>query len=75
MYLEMIKTIPGIELNEGTPTDIDKDHFLDVSKQNLIVLDNLMAQSDGDKRIADLFTKGSNHRNLSVVYIVQNLFH
>ena len=34
-----------------------------------------MAQSGKDKRIADLFTKGSHHRNLSVIYIVQNVFH
>ena len=34
-----------------------------------------MAQSGKDKRIADLFTKGSHYRNLSVIYIVQNIFH
>ena len=33
-----------------------------------------MTQSRGDKRIADLFTKGSHHRNFSVIYIVQNIF-
>ena len=75
MYLEMIKTIPGIELNEGIPSDIDSGEFLDVSTRNLIVLDDLMTQSGGDKRIADLFTKGSHHRNLSVIYVVQNIFH
>ena len=34
-----------------------------------------MAQSGKDKRISDLFTKGSHHRNLSIIYIVQNIFH
>ena len=29
----------------------------------------------GDKRIINLFTRGSHHHNLSVIYIVQNLFH
>ena len=38
-------------------------------------MDDLMAQSSKDKRIADLFTKGSHHRNLSIIYIVQNIFH
>ena len=71
MYLEMIKAIPGIEFNEGIPSD----EYLDISTRNLIVLDDLMAQSGEDKRIADLFTKGSHHRNLSVIYIVQNIFH
>ena len=34
-----------------------------------------MAQSSKDKRIADLFTKGSDHRNLSIISIVHNIFH
>jgi hypothetical protein len=34
-----------------------------------------MAQSGKDKRISDRFTKGSHHRNLSIIYIVQNIFH
>ena len=67
--------MPGIEFNQGIPEDIDEPDYLDVSQRNLIVLDDLMAQSGKDKRIADLFTKGSHHRNLSVMYIVQNVFH
>jgi hypothetical protein len=34
-----------------------------------------MAQSSKDKRIAELFIKGSYHRNLSIILIVQNIFH
>ena len=30
--------------------------------------------SENDKAIANLFTKGSHHKNTSVIYIVQNLF-
>jgi hypothetical protein len=74
-YFDMMKTMPGIEFNEGIPEDIDNGDYLDVSKRNLIILDDLMAQSGKDKRIADLFTKGSHHRNLSIIYIVQNIFH
>ena len=66
----MMKTMAGIEFNQGFPEDIDEP-----TQRNLIVLDDLMAQSGKDKRIADLFTKGSHHRNLSVIYIVQNIFH
>ena len=32
-------------------------------------------ENGSGKRIVNLFTKGSHHRNLSVSYIVQNLFH
>ena len=75
MYLEMINTILGTDLNEGIPEDIDEEGFLDVSQRNLVVLDDLMDQSEKAKRIANLITKGSHHRNLSVIYIVQNIFH
>jgi hypothetical protein len=30
---------------------------------------------EADQRVASLFTKKSHHRNISVMYIVQNLFH
>jgi len=30
---------------------------------------------DADRSMADLFTRGSHHRNVSVVFLVQNLFH
>ena len=61
--------------NEGIPDDIENVDSLEVSQRNLIVLNDLVAQSGKDKRIADLFTKGSHHQNLSVIYIVQNIFH
>ena len=38
----------------------------------LVVIDDQM--HGVDQRITSLFTKGSHHRNLSIVYIVQNLF-
>ena len=74
-YFDMLKTVPEIEFNKGIPDGIDNTDYLDVSQRNLIVLDDLMAQSGKDKRISDLFTKGSHHRNLSIIYIVQNIFH
>ena len=73
-YFDMMRTTPGIEFNEGIQEDIDEPDYLDVSQRNLIILDDLMAQSGKDKRVADLFTRGSHHRNLSVIYIVQNIF-
>ena len=38
----------------------------------LLVIDDQM--HNVDQRISTLFTKGSHHRNISVIYIVQNLF-
>jgi len=34
-----------------------------------------MIDAGKDQRIVNLFTRGSHHRNLSVIYIVQKVFH
>ena len=39
-YFDMMKTMPGIEFNQGIPEDIDEPDYLDVSQRNLIVLDD-----------------------------------
>ena len=58
--------IPNLQLQEGLPTSFD------AGKRNVVVLDDLMAETDG--RVTDLFTKKSHHSNTSVIYLVQNLF-
>ena len=58
--------IPNLQLQEGLPTSFD------AGKRNVVVLDDLMAETDG--RVTDLFTKKSHHSNTSVIYLVQNIF-
>ena len=67
--------MPNIEFVKGIPTALEQDFYFDVNKRNLIVFDDQMIDASKDKRIVNLFTSGSHHRNLSVIYIVQNLFH
>ena len=40
-----------------------------------IVLDDLMDELAGDASLSSLFTKHSHHKNLSVFFVTQNLFH
>ena len=43
----------------------------------LIIIDNLMAKASSTSSgslVANLFINGSHHKNLSVIFIVQNLF-
>ena len=44
-----------------------------VAENHLIILDDLMDETG--QRVASLFTKKSHHRNISIMYIVHNLFH
>jgi hypothetical protein len=68
-YQTLYGTVKGIEFQQGLP-DLDN---LDPREKHLIILDDLMDETD--QRLASLFTKKSHFRNISVMYIVQNLFH
>jgi G:T-mismatch repair DNA endonuclease (very short patch repair protein) len=68
-YQPLYETIRGVEFRAGLPI-LDT---LDPEQRNLIIIDDLMDETD--QRMASLFTKKSHHRNISVMYIVQNLFH
>ena len=56
------------------PDDINSPQFINPGKRNLIIFDDLMTEAKCDQRIADLFTKGSHHKNISIVYLTQNVF-
>ena len=62
-------------IRQGDSYSLEQDSYFDVNKRNLIVFDDQMIDTCKDKPIVNLFTRGSHHRNLSVIYIVQNLFH
>ena len=74
-YTQLLMMIPTIEFVKAIPVSLENDTYLDVNIRNLIVIDDQMIEAGKDNRIVNLFTKGSHHRNLSVIYIVQNLFH
>jgi hypothetical protein len=51
--------LPDVKLFDGTPT--------------LVVLDDLMTEKN--ESVTQLFTKVSHHRNVSVIYLTQNIFY
>ena len=63
---------PNVELVEGFLDNLGDmvcrhDH-------SLVVLDDLMSQCSNDQRVADLFTRGSHHRGIFLVYLTQHSF-
>lgn len=62
-----------IEFREGLPRP--EDYSYDPLSPKLVIIDDLMRESSSCDAIVDLFTKGSHHKNLSVILISQNLFH
>ena len=69
---DMRKTIPNIEFQQGLPDEDKVEEVL--SRHTVIVLDDLMSDVLVNPRIEKLFTLGCHHKNLSVIYITQNLF-
>ena len=59
-------TMKDVEFRQGLP-DVEK------LKSCLLVLDDIMDHLESE--VADLFTKGSHHKNISVIAVTQNVFH
>lgn len=51
---------------KGIPKDV---------KADLLVVDDLMTSASASEDFANIFMRGSHHQNMSVIFIVQNLFH
>ena len=69
----MLKTMPEITFHQGMPNDLVQSKYFDPNVPSLTVFENLMRTVMNDDMAADLFIEGSHHRNISVVFIVQNL--
>ena len=73
--LETIRHLPRIEyLRNETDYEELLDSF-DPSEVNLLVLDDQMNEGKVKANaFGNLFTKGSHHRNITIVYMMQNVF-
>ncbi len=68
--------IANTNLNIEFHKDFTEDMYdsLSPSDNNLVILDDQMSRVGDSKILEKLFTEGSHHRSLSIIYIVQNLF-
>ena len=71
-YGEMQRNIPDIQFVEGVPSDLES--MINPSIRNLVDINDLMHEVSTDQRITSFFSKGSHHRSLSVIFILQNIF-
>ncbi len=61
----------NVELHDG----LQIIEEIDGSEPTLLILDDLMQEAGNETEVVNLFTKGSHHRNLSVIMLIQNMFH
>jgi len=67
-YQQLFNQYPHTEFHQGLP---NVDDF-DGGEPTLVIIDDLMQETN--ETVANMFTKGSHHRNISVVFLAQNLF-
>ena len=69
----IVQEFPNVQFySELDPNIFDN---INAQERNLIILDDVMTEAGDSKSVAKLFTQGSHHRNMTVVFLVQNLFH
>jgi hypothetical protein len=68
-FQPLFSEFPDVEFQEGLP---DVGRF-DGRYRCLLILDDLM--NEANQNVCDMFTKLSHHRDVSVVFVTQNLFH
>ena len=54
-----------VKFVQGLPDVIDCD---------VLIVDDLMSKLSSSKKLSDIFTKHSHHKNVSVIFVVQNIF-
>ena len=62
----------GVRFHEGIPDSEALPRWF--PEGGVLVLDDLMDEGGNDKRVLDLFTRDSHHRNITVIYLCQDLF-
>lgn len=67
-YQPIFRRYPSVTFCEGLP----EPSSFDGVEPTLLVIDDLMQETDA--RVANIFTKVSHHRNVSVIYLTQNIF-
>lgn len=67
-WQDLFTTYNNVEFHHGI-IDIEQ---LNKNVRNLVIVDDLVSALD--QRMEDIFTKHSHHRNISIIFITQNLF-
>ena len=71
---DRIQKKDGIRFHRGFPDPSHLTKWFGPTRGGVLVLDDLMEEGGQEKRVLDLFTKDFHHRNITVLYLTQDLF-
>ena len=63
-----------IEYLQELPTE-ERISYISNGNHNLVIIDDMQIRALNDPFIANLFCRESHHKNLSVILLLQNMFH
>ena len=69
-YDDLKHLVPSTQFHQGQPS-MEK---LESLQNGILVLDDLMEESVNDSKIMNMFIVGSHHRNISVLFLMQNVY-
>ena len=75
IYTELRKKLNNIKFIQGIPPTLKNAKFFDERFPTLFIFDDLMRDATRNSDICELYTEGSHHRNLSVICLLQNIYH
>ena len=74
LFDEMQQTVSNLQFQEGIPSQQDIEALAEGQNHCLLVLDDLMSKVVASETMQDLFCQFCHHKNISVVYLTQNLY-
>ena len=69
-YDDLQRTVPTIHFHQGPPLL----EMISSLRNGILVLDDLMERVVKDTNLMSVFTEGSHHKNISVVFLMQNMY-
>ena len=75
LYNEIKQENPDITWVEGYDTGMDDLYLSDSTKKKLVVFDDQMESLTNNLDFQNFFTKKSHHMNISVIFLVQNIYY
>jgi hypothetical protein len=64
----------NVEFIQGINNILEDDAFFQPGDHTLLILDDLMDEISSNRKAAALFTRGIHHKNVTVIFLYQNLF-
>lgn len=72
---QSLHSLPIPSVDVGYTKEMPDEEMLEEFAPDIIIFDDMMAELGNSVELSNMFTKGAHHKDISVIFIIQNLFH